>query len=156
MLAIVVLIAIIASLSPIDAFSVKHFKPTNDRLMLNAVVDRRSMIGFISGALVSVSSQIASAENIGLSLPNYGEATKNRNLDVDSELESENKKMVDKAKAGRMAYVDPLDAEMRELRKAEAELDAQMQLLTNKADVERKAKIQKDKAEDKENKWKTF
>ena len=89
-------------------------------------------------------------------MPSYAEATKNKNIEVD--LESINKEIMDKAAAARdskevnkennQSYID--------LRKAEKEEEARMQALRERAKQERLEAIAKEKAETKANRWNTF
>jgi len=103
---------------------------------------------------LGLSVQVASASSTleEFSLPSYDSL-----IDMSGEVASINKKKVADAKAKR-EYVDTSAEKvgMDELRKAEKDGSSLLDSLTSQSDMDRKARIEAEKAETRANRWKTF
>ena len=108
---------------------------------------------------LGLSVQVASASSTleEFSLPSYDSSKGASLIDMSGEVASINKKKVADAKAKR-EYVDTSAEKvgMDELRKAEKDGSSLLDSLTAQSDVDRKARIEAEKAETRANRWKTF
>lgn len=107
------------------------------------------------GLSVQVASATASLEEF--SLPSYDSSKGTTLIDMSGEVASINKKKVDDAKAKR-EYVDTSVEKlgMDELRRAEKQGSSLLDSLTAQSDMDRRARIEEEKAETRANRWKTF
>lgn len=108
---------------------------------------------------LGLSVQVASASSTleEFSLPSYDSSKGTSLIDMSGEVASINKKKVADAKAKR-EYVDTSAEKvgMDELRKAEKDGSSLLDSLTAQSDMDRKARIEQEKAETRANRWKTF
>ena len=108
---------------------------------------------------LSLSVQVASASATleEFSLPSYDSSKGSTLIDMSSEVANINKKKIADAKSKR-EYVDTSVEKlgMDELRRAEKDGSSLLDSLTAQSDMDRKARIEAEKAETRANRWKTF
>eukprot|EP00559_Dactyliosolen_fragilissimus_P004902 CAMPEP_0184869312 /NCGR_PEP_ID=MMETSP0580-20130426/33618_1 /TAXON_ID=1118495 /ORGANISM="Dactyliosolen fragilissimus" /LENGTH=118 /DNA_ID=CAMNT_0027370713 /DNA_START=241 /DNA_END=597 /DNA_ORIENTATION=+ len=118
-------------------------------------MERRSLLGSIITTILVTPSETLASETLDFSLPSYDEASKNKIIDPD--IESVNKAIMQKAKKDReIVQNTEKEKETRALRKAEKEVSTDLEALLAQAEIERKAKIEKEKEEARANRMNTF
>lgn len=141
------------------------FAPTASHHSKSSALQAEKHNNFVTGATavgafflgLGLSAQVATASVEGFSLPSY-DASKGINLiDMSEDTSSVNTKIQADAKKRREIVDNSAEkAEMEKLRKAEKEGDSLLQMMSKQSDVERKAKIEAEKAETRANRWSTF
>ncbi|KAL9186230.1 hypothetical protein ACHAXT_005468 [Thalassiosira profunda] len=111
----------------------------------------------LAGSISLLSSTPAFAAIDEFSLPSYDSSKGTSLIDLNSEVESVNKKTMAKAKAKR-EFVDTSAEKLEadQLRKAEKDGGSLLDSMLGSAESERKAAIEAEKAETRANRWNTF
>ena len=110
---------------------------------------------YYSTAVASSSTVVAEIEKF--TLPSYDSSKGSVLIDISSDLETVNKKTMSLAKERREkpdTSAEKLQAD--ELRRAEKDGSSLLDSLLGEAEMDRKARIEAEKAEARANRWKTF
>ena len=106
---------------------------------------------------ISSSTIVAGADIDAFSLPSYDSSKGSTLIDISSDVDKVNKKVLSQAKAKR-EYVDT-SAEKLEadaLRKAEKDGSSLLDSMVSQSDLDKRARVEAEIAESRANRWKTF
>ena len=145
-----------------DAMAFQVVTPSSSKRCTALNAKKQNLFAGVAASTLlglGLSVQVASASSTleEFSLPSYDSSKGASLIDMSGEVASINKKKVADAKAKR-EYVDTSAEKvgMDELRKAEKDGSSLLDSLSAQSDLDRKARIEAEKAETRANRWNTF